>query len=106
MITAQEAFEAWCRNHPAKWNMGKWVQNGVFKNYTDPETDTAWLGFQAAWELRLVLDNETFDRALEEVRPGYNEALAIVKRNPGFAGAPDPLAVGIKSFLARLMYQS
>jgi len=44
----RQLFEQWTKKHPAEWSLKSLHVNGVFHHYIDPETDSAWLGFQAA----------------------------------------------------------
>jgi hypothetical protein len=43
-----KAFISWTKKHPANWDVGAVRVNGVFQRFMDPETDTAWMGFEAA----------------------------------------------------------
>lgn len=47
----RKVFEQWTRDHQATWRIGTLIVNGRFSHYTDPDTDTAWLGFYAAARL-------------------------------------------------------
>jgi hypothetical protein len=44
------AFELWTKSHKAAWRLGYVRENGKFARYMDPDTDTAWMGFEAAWK--------------------------------------------------------
>jgi hypothetical protein len=47
---AQCAFEAWTKADKSTWRLGYVRENGKFARYMDADTDTAWLGFEAAWK--------------------------------------------------------
>jgi hypothetical protein len=47
-----KAFINWTKEHPATWPLGTVIFNGKFKKFFDPDTDTAWMGFQAGWNAR------------------------------------------------------
>lgn len=46
------AFVKWTKQHRAHWNLSPVYINGQFSKFMDPDTDTAWMGFEAAWNTR------------------------------------------------------
>ncbi|KAB2783719.1 hypothetical protein [Brucella anthropi] len=46
------AFVKWTKQHHAHWNLSPIYINGQFSKFMDPDTDTAWMGFEAAWNTR------------------------------------------------------
>ena len=46
-----ERFMEWTRQHPAEWDLRTMKVNGRVSHFMDPDTDTAWLGFNAACDL-------------------------------------------------------
>lgn len=64
---ARKSFEAWTSSHPADWNLGVVHANGQFHHYMDGDTDTAWMGFLAAWTTsRAELANIIRGKAIED----------------------------------------
>lgn len=51
-MTKSQAFKKWTDDHPANWNLGAMWDDGKFIHFIDPETDNAWLGFSAAWNIQ------------------------------------------------------
>ncbi len=49
-FTALNAFLNWAKANTkyVGWNLGPCVINGKFIHFMDPETDSAWIGFEAA----------------------------------------------------------
>ena len=48
-IVIRRAFHEWLSKHPAKWKIGTMTVNGKFHHYMDPDTDNAWMGFEAGY---------------------------------------------------------
>lgn len=64
---ARKSFEAWTAQHPADWKLGIVSANGQFHHYMDGDTDTAWMGFLAAWQApRPDLTDAVREKAIDD----------------------------------------
>ncbi|MCX2696669.1 hypothetical protein [Ochrobactrum chromiisoli] len=62
------SFIKWTRQHHANWNLSPVHINGQFSKFMDPDTDTAWLGFEAAWNTRHAAPVEGLDTVETQMR--------------------------------------
>lgn len=46
---AAAEFVQWTKDHPASWDLSVMLMDGKITNFMDPDTDNAWMGFQAGW---------------------------------------------------------
>jgi len=56
MVRAGDTFVQWARGH-GNFDLGIMRKNGRFSRFMDPDTDTAWLGFKAAWDRLAALSD-------------------------------------------------
>lgn len=85
-ISASLAFAKWTKTQGAKWNLGALWDDGKFVNFMDPDTDTAWLAFSAAWRLAatpeaLASSPEVAALIAEARREGWNTAIEAAERS-------------------------
>lgn len=55
-MKASFAFVEWTKEHPGDWKLGAMFSQGKFSHFVDPETDSAWMGFEAAWKIRSEME--------------------------------------------------
>ncbi|MEL4069569.1 hypothetical protein WKW50_05415 [Ochrobactrum sp. GPK 3] len=90
------AFIKWTKQHHAHWNLSPVYINGQFSKFMDPDTDTAWMGFEAAWNTR---------PAPASVEDELYRAGMARKRNPDIAGdMPDPAPAATDTGLVTVGY--
>ena len=83
---ALDAFVVWTKQHPSKWPLGQIKAEGKFSHFADAETDSAWMGFEAAYmALRSERDAAIArEKALlAKARPdALREAAKLVRTKP------------------------
>lgn len=74
------AFIKWTKQHHANWNLSPVHVNGQFSRFMDPDTDTAWMGFEAAWNTRPA--PAATDTGLETFSLEMQRDYAFMKADP------------------------
>ncbi|NDV50390.1 hypothetical protein [Salipiger sp. PrR003] len=60
------AFKEWAQDHPAGWNMNQVIEDEG-PVHQDLETQNAWIGFSAAWDLQLSKAQSTVADLRDEI---------------------------------------
>jgi hypothetical protein len=65
MSEALVAFAEWAKSQGPQWKLGALREGGTFLHFCDPETDSAWMGFEAAWNTRADLHRAEVEAAVK-----------------------------------------
>lgn len=62
--TMSGVFVQWTKDHPASWDLSVMLSDGKISHFMDPDTDNAWMGFQAGWRAQRKITED----ALEDLK--------------------------------------